>query len=137
MKTLWVNDNTGNKLTPIDPTTGKPGRSVSVTDPYNLYFTPDGKHAMVMAEALQRIDFRNPRTMRLQWSLHVPCRGVNHADFNADLSAFVVSCEYSGKLLLIPATGRTITSVLDLNTIKTPGATDPMTAMHGSGPPST
>ena len=54
---------------------------MSVADPYNLYFTPDGKHAVVMAEALKRIDFRNPRTMKLQWSLHVPCRGVNHADF--------------------------------------------------------
>jgi YVTN family beta-propeller protein len=134
LKTLWVNDNTGNRLTPIDPTTGKPGRSVSVADPYNLYFTPDGKHAIVMAEALQRIDFRDPRTMKLQWSLHVPCRGVNHADFTADLSAFVVSCEFSGKLLVVPTGGRKIASVIDLNAIKTPGATDPMTAMHGSGP---
>jgi YVTN family beta-propeller protein len=134
LRTLWVNDNTGNGLTPIDPVTGEPGRSVPVADPYNLYFTPDGKHAMVMAEALQRIDFRDPRTMKLEWSLHVPCRGVNHADFTADLSAFVVSCEFSGKLLVVPASGRKVTSAIDLNAIKTPGATDPMTAMHGSGP---
>jgi YVTN family beta-propeller protein len=134
LRTLWVNDNKGNMLTPIDPRTGRPGRSVRVDDPYNLYFSPDGKHAMVMAEARERIDFRDPHTMKLQRSLHVPCRGVNHADFTADLSTFVVSCEYSGKLLVVPASGARVAKVIDLNGIRTQGATDPMTAMHGGGP---
>jgi YVTN family beta-propeller protein len=134
LKTLWVNDNKGNMLTPIDPRTGKPGRSVPVDDPYNLYFSPDGKHAMVMAEARERIDFRDPHTMKLQRSLKVPCRGVNHADFTANLSTFVVSCEYSGKLLVIPAGGAKVAKVIDLNAIKTKGGTDPMVAMHGGGP---
>jgi YVTN family beta-propeller protein len=134
MKTLWVNDNKGNMLTPVDPLTGRPGHSVPVDDPYNLYFSPDGKHAIVMAEARERIDFRDPHTMKLQHSLHVPCRGVNHADFTADLTTFVVSCEYSGKLLVIPADGSRVASVIDLNKIATPGATDAMTAMHGGGP---
>jgi YVTN family beta-propeller protein len=134
LRTLWVNDNKGNMLTPVDPTTGKPGRSVPVDDPYNLYFSPDGKHAIVMAEARERIDFRDPHTMKLQRSLRVPCRGVNHADFTADLSAFLVSCEYSGDLLVVPASGTKVRAVIDLNTIRTPGATDAMTAMHGGGP---
>jgi YVTN family beta-propeller protein len=134
MKVLWVNDNSGNALTPIDPRTGRPGRSVPVDDPYNLYFSPDGKHAMVMAEARERIDFRDPHTMKLQRSLKVPCAGVNHADFTADLSAFLVSCEYSGKLLVVPADGSRVAKVVDLNGIRTPGATDPMKAMHGGGP---
>jgi YVTN family beta-propeller protein len=134
LKTLWVNDNKGNMLTPIDPRTGRPGRSVPVDDPYNLYFSPDGKHAMVMAEARERIDFRDPHTMRLQLSLHVPCRGVNHADFTADLSTFLVSCEYSGKLLVIPADGSKVRAVIDLNATPTPGASDPMAAMRGGGP---
>jgi len=134
MRTLWVNDNKGNALTPIDPATGRPGRSVPVDDPYNLYFSPDGKHAIVMAEARERIDFRDPHTMRLQHSLHIPCRGVNHADFTADLRTFLVSCEYSGKLLVVPADGSRVTSVIDLNGISTPGATDPMAAMMGGGP---
>ena len=134
MTTLWVNDNKGNMLTPINPATGRPGRSVPVDDPYNLYFSPDGRHAIVMAEARERIDFRDPHTMKLQRSLHVPCRGVNHTDFTADLRTFVVSCEYSGKLLVIPANGARVASVIDLNAIATPGATDPMTAMKGGGP---
>ena len=101
LKTLWVNDDLGNDLVPINPRTGRPGRPVPVADPYNLYFTPDGAHALVMAERLHRIDVRDPHTMALQRSLPVPCDGLNHADYSADQSFFVASCEFSGKLLVI------------------------------------
>ncbi|MEH3077010.1 MAG: YncE family protein, partial [Quadrisphaera sp.] len=127
-KTLWVNDDLSNDLYPIDPTTGKPGAKVAVDDPYNLYFTPDGSSAMVMAERLRRIDFRDPHTMALQHSLPVPCGGVNHADFSADGSFFLASCEFSGKLLVIPTDGSAVRSVIDLNAVATPGANDPMAA---------
>src|SRR3954451_23378575 len=84
LKTLWVNNDQGNSLTRIDPRTGKRRRTVKVTDPYNLYFTPDGRYALVMAERLMRIDFRDPHSMRLRHTLAVPtCPGVNHADFTA------------------------------------------------------
>ena len=53
LKTLWVDNDEGNSLTPIDPRTGRPGRPVPVTDPYNLYFTPDGRYAIVVAERLR------------------------------------------------------------------------------------
>src|SRR3954454_3495269 len=134
LKVLWVNDNSGNALTPIDPRTGRQGRSVPVDDPYTLYFSPDGKHAMVMAEARRRIDFRDPHTMKLQRSLKVPCRGVNHADFTADLTTCLGSCESSCKLLVIPGSGARVMRVIDLNRFSTPGGTDPMTAMRGGGP---
>ena len=98
---LWVNNTDGYSLTPISPKTGKPGRAVPVADPYNLYFTPDGKNAMVMAEALNRIDFRNSHTMRLRYSMPVPCAGINHLDFTADGRYAVSSCEFSAKLLWI------------------------------------
>jgi YVTN family beta-propeller protein len=42
LKTLWVNDNKGNYLTPIDPMTATAKPDVYVHDPYNLYFTPNG-----------------------------------------------------------------------------------------------
>ncbi len=55
LKTLWVANNSEKRgkgsLTPIDPKTGKPGKDVKVIDPYNMYFTPDGKSAIVVAEA--------------------------------------------------------------------------------------
>ena len=76
LRMLYVDNDRGNSLTPIDPRTGRPtGRTLSVADPYNLYFTPDGRSAIVVAERLQRLDFRNPTTFRLQQSLAVPCRG--------------------------------------------------------------
>jgi len=81
---LWVNNTTGDSLTPIDPRTGRPAPPVPVADPYNLYFTPDGQHALVMAEARSRIDFRDPHSMRLRHSMHIPAAGVNHMDFTAD-----------------------------------------------------
>jgi YVTN family beta-propeller protein len=95
---------------------------VSVTDPYNMYFTPDGRSAMIMSERLRRIDFRDPHTMRLQHSLPVPCKGVNHADFTADRSVFVASCEFSGSLIVAPVNGRRVLKVINLNRIHTPGA---------------
>ena len=59
-------------LTPIDPATGKPGTTIPVDDPYNLYFTPDGKSAIVVAEAKLRLDLRDPHSMALQSSIEVP-----------------------------------------------------------------
>src|SRR5947208_2853822 len=96
LKTLWVNNNglrgPQGSLTPIDPRTGKPGQPIAVEDPYNLYFTPDGGSAIVVAERLERLDFRDPHTMALQGSLPTPgCAGVNHADFALDGKLFYVA----------------------------------------------
>lgn len=114
LKTLWVNSDQGNALTPIDPATGKPGTPVPVDDPYNLYFTPDGKYAVVMAERLKRIDFRDPQTMALKHSLAVPCAGVNHADFSADGRYFIVSCEFSGQILKVDTEKQELIGTIDL-----------------------
>lgn len=114
LKTLWVNNDLGNTLTPINPATGQFGKPVSVHDPYNLYFTPDGKSAVVMAEADREIVFRDPHTMAVQYTLHVPCAGVNHADFSPDGSYFIASCEFSGQLLKIDTVKHTILGVINL-----------------------
>jgi YVTN family beta-propeller protein len=112
LKTLWVLDDKGNSLTKIDPATGKKGETVPVQDPYNLYFTPNGEYAIVVAEALHRLDFRDPHTMNLKYSLPVPCDGVNHLDFSPDGRYLVASCEFSGKLLKIDVTSRTVLATL-------------------------
>ena len=118
LKTLWVNSDLGNTLTPIDPRTGRPGQPVPVEDPYNLYFTPDGRFAIVMAERLRRIDFRDPHTMRLIHSMPVPCAGVNHADFSADGRYFIASCEFSGQVLKVDTVRQQLVGTLTLS----PGA---------------
>ncbi|WP_043263532.1 surface antigen [Streptomyces sp. CT34] len=101
MKTLWVNNDRGHDLTPIDPATGKAGKPVKVHDPYNLYFTPDGKYAVVMASMDKQLVFRDPHTMKVRKALPVNCAGVNHADFSPDGKYFIVSCEFSGELLKV------------------------------------
>ena len=101
LKTLWVNDNKGNYLTPINPKTVTAQKDVYVHDPYNLYFTPNGKYAVVMAEADKQIVFRDPHTMAIKKTLNVPCDGVNHADWTADGNQFVATCEFTGKLILV------------------------------------
>ena len=101
LKTLWVANNgarrSSGSLTPIDPKTGKPGSTIPVDDPYNLYFTPDGKSAIVVAERHKRLDFRDPQTMALQQSIEAPsCSGINHADFSIDGRYAIFTCEFRG-----------------------------------------
>ncbi len=101
LRTLWVNNDVGNSLTPIDPATGKAGKAVDVHDPYNLYFTPDGKYAVVMASLDRQLVFRDAHTMAVRKAVPVSCYGVNHADFSPDGRYFIVSCEFSGELLKV------------------------------------
>ncbi|MFI9243084.1 beta-propeller fold lactonase family protein [Streptomyces sp. NPDC053086] len=101
LKTLWVNNDLGNTLTPIDPRTGRAGAPVDVHDPYNLYFTPDGKYAVVMASMDRQLVFRDAHTMKVVKALPVSCYGVNHADFSIDGRYFIVSCEFSGEILKV------------------------------------
>jgi YVTN family beta-propeller protein len=101
LRTLWINSDQGNALTPIDPLTGKVGTPVPVDDPYNLYFTPDGKYAMVMAEAKKQIVFRDPHTLAVKKTINVSCSGINHVDFSPDGRYFIASCEFSGDLIKV------------------------------------
>ena len=136
LRHLWVSSDTGNQLTPLNPRTGRLGHPRHVADPYNLYFSPDGRNALVMAERLRRIDVRDPRTLRLRRSLRVPCSGLNHADVTADLRYMVVSCEFSGKLVVTDADAHRVVKVIDLNHRHTRGASTSMrgpSAMRGKG----
>lgn len=101
LKTLWVNNDVGDSLTAIDPATGKAGKTVDVSDPYNLYFTPNGTYAIVMASMDRELVFRDAHTMKTAKTVPVSCAGVNHADFSADGRYFIVSCEFSGELLKV------------------------------------
>lgn len=119
LKTLWVANNaegrTDGSLTPIDPKTGRPGLAIAVDDPYNMYFTPDGRSAIVVAEMLKRLDFRNPHTMALQSSLATPqCAGINHADFSIDGRYAIFTCEFSGGLVKIDLVKRRVLGYLKL-----------------------
>jgi YVTN family beta-propeller protein len=113
LKKVWVLDNQSNDLIQIDPVTGTAGPKVPVDDPYNLYFTPDGSDAIVVAEKRQRLDFRDPVTMALRSSLSVNgCKGINHADYSADFSYMLVTCEFAGAVAKIDMRNRTVAGFL-------------------------
>ena len=114
LKTLYVTNDTGNSLTAINPKTGAPGRTIPVEDPYNMYFTPDGKRAIVVAERMHRLDFRDAHTFALRKSVTVACSGVDHMDFSADGSYAIASCEFSGQLVKIDLAHERVLGTLDL-----------------------
>lgn len=112
LKTLWVLNNSGNTLTPIDPDTGKPKAQIPVKDPYNLYFTPDGKYAIVVAESLKRFDFVDPQTMKLVDTVPVQCKGINHMEFTVDGRYAIATCEFSGQLVKLDLSERKVVGYL-------------------------
>jgi YVTN family beta-propeller protein len=131
LRTLWVANNAENtklgSLTPIDPRTGRPGAALKVDDPYNMYFTPDGKSAIIVAEAYKRLDFRDPHTMAMQSSLEVPqCKGINHADFSIDGRYAIFTCEFMGTVAKIDLVNR---KVLGYTQVIQPGR--PTTVVKG------
>jgi YVTN family beta-propeller protein len=110
LKTLYVtadyvpsNGGAGSgSLTPIDPVKGAPGQKIPIDDPYNLYFTPDGRYAIVVAEARKRLNFYDPHTWKLHRSLSVPgCAGVDHLDFTADGRTLLASCEFADAVIAV------------------------------------
>src|SRR5690242_361883 len=111
MRILYVTNDLANSLTPINPMTGRPsGKNIAVDDPYNMYYTPDGQYAIVVAEARQNLDFRDPKTFALRHRVHVNCAGVDHIDFAATGAYLIASCEFGGQLVRV-----------DLHTLKIVG----------------
>ncbi|MEJ8835320.1 YncE family protein [Ramlibacter sp. AN1133] len=120
LQVLWVANNaegrTDGSLTPIDPRTGRPGPSVPVDDPYNMYWSPDGRYAIVVAEAYKRLDFRDAATMRLVYSIETPdCGGINHADFSIDGTHALFTCEFDGGLTKVDLVNRRVVGTIKLS----------------------
>jgi YVTN family beta-propeller protein len=120
LQTLWVTNNAENtdkgSLSAINPKTGKVERTVRVDDPYNMYFSPDGKSAIVVEEAKKRLAFREPQSMKLQYYIQAPqCAGINHADFSIDGRFVIFTCEFSGGLAKIDLVERKVLAYLKLS----------------------
>ncbi len=117
MKTLYASDDTGNHLTPFDPRTGLPGASIPVTDPYNLYFTPDGRSAISVAEARRQLVFYDPHTWAVQQTLATPdCKGIDHSDVTPDGRTAVFTCEFDGRVAVVDLVGRRVLRTIDMPT---------------------
>ena len=114
LKTLWVLNDLGDSLTQIDPSNGMKGKTIKIKDPYNMYYTPDGKFAIVVAERIHQLHFRDAKTMSLVKQLTVPCRGVDHIDFSANGRYLIASCEFSGQVVKVDVASQTVIGTLDL-----------------------
>jgi len=121
LQTLYVNNMNGATLTVIDPRTQKPVDTRSVPFPYNLYYTPDGTKAIVVADYLgasmvadNGLYFYNRETWELLKFVNVPWPGVNHLDFSADGSFLLVSCESTGFVVKVDTRAMTIDGAFEV-----------------------
>lgn len=101
MSSLMVNVMDSNRLAVIDIHSGRIAHSIPAAVPYNLYFSPDGTKAIVAAEYFNRLDFYDIVTWEPLRRLQIPGRGVDHADFSADGSFLMVSCEFGGEFVKV------------------------------------
>jgi YVTN family beta-propeller protein len=114
LRHLYVDNPGTNRLDVIDPQTAKLGRRIKVASPYNLYFTPDGTKAIVVAESLDRLDVYELPAWRLAHRISTPDRGIDHLDFSADGSYLLASTEFSGTVLRVDLVSMAVTGRLRL-----------------------
>jgi YVTN family beta-propeller protein len=113
LRWLYVDVSASSQLAVINPMTGKPtGRVIKNIDhPYNLYFTPDGTKAIVAAEYINRLDFRDPHTWRLIKGVPIP-GGIDHLDFSADGRYLMIGTEFAGNVYKVDVRRMRVTGVV-------------------------
>jgi len=115
LKKLYSTNDLANSLTPFDPRTGRPaGPNIAVDDPYNMYFTPGGAEAVVVAEAREQLEFYDAHSFAPHTVVHVDCAGLDHADFTADGRFMLVSCEFAHRLVRIDLATHSVVGYVDL-----------------------
>lgn len=119
LRRLWATDRANGLLIPLGPRSGRQGRPARVTAPTGLYFTPDGRDALVLARRPDRIDVRDPRTMAPRGSAPLPC-AAGHADFTPDGAFLVATCTAAGLLTRVDLASRAVSG-----TVRLPGGARP------------
>lgn len=98
---LYVSNYFSTELTVLDARSGAILSPISAPLAYNLYFTPDGSKAVVMAEEYSRMDFYDRRTWQLLRQVPIPFAGIDHADFSAGGRYLLATTEYAGVLVKV------------------------------------
>ena len=118
---LYVSNMNGATLTVIDPETQDAIETMQVPFPYNLFFTPDGSKAIVVADYLgidmvadNGLYFYDRETWELIKFVQVPWPGVNHLDFSPDGSYLMVTTESAGAVVKIDTTSLEILGTVDV-----------------------
>ena len=118
---LYVSNMNGASLTVIDPETEEVTDTMQVPFPYNVFFTPDGSKAIIVADYLgidmvadNGLYFYDRETWELIKFVQVPWPGVNHLDFSADGSYLMVTTESAGAVVKIDTTTLEILGSVDV-----------------------
>jgi YVTN family beta-propeller protein len=115
MTALYATDDVGNVIRRIDPITGLPGDTIPVADPYNMYFTPDGKYAISVAEDLRSLIWYDPVTWQEVDRVQYPdCQGLDHGDFTPDGKVAVFSCEFAGRVAVVDMQTHQLIRMIDM-----------------------
>ncbi|MGI8613941.1 MAG: beta-propeller fold lactonase family protein [Nocardioidaceae bacterium] len=121
LRTLYADASAADRLVAINPRTARVERRIPVRRPYNVYFTPDGRRAVVMVEQHDAIRYVDPHTFQgPPGRQYRGCVGPNHLDFSANGRFFVVTCEFSGTLLKISTLTHRLLGSIDLGATSMP-----------------
>ncbi|WUI00563.1 YncE family protein [Spirillospora sp. NBC_00431] len=120
LRRLWAADRSRGVLVPVGPRGGGTSRPVAVAGATGLYFTPDGRDALVLARRPRRVDIRDAATMLPKASVPMPC-APGHADFTLDGSALVTTCAAAGVIARVHLAARRVTGTIRLPDGARPG----------------
>jgi YVTN family beta-propeller protein len=97
---LLVGDSAGNEMLFLDPVTFAVKRRMTIADPYQLGFSPDGKFLVVTGIARGQVDVYDSKTTTLV--KRFPLKSMpSHLDFSPDSSTVYVSLQGSGRAAAI------------------------------------
>lgn len=120
LKKLWVVSHTEGRpegsLTALDPASGKLGASVAVTAPHNLYWSPDGRHAIVVVRAHKRLELREATAMGLVHAIPMPdCDGLSHAEVSISGRFAAFTCEDGGAVSKVDLVNRRVVDTIKVS----------------------
>jgi YVTN family beta-propeller protein len=107
-RSLLVGDTAGNAIFFFDPRTGDLQKQMTVSDPYQLVFSPDGRYLTVAGLARAQIDIYDAATMQLLHRVPAP-KMPSHINYSPDSARVFVSLQGTDSLVAIAtATGKTL-----------------------------
>ena len=97
---LLVGDTAGNEMLFLNPTTGDVEKRMTISDPYQFGFSPDGKWLVVNGLLRNQIDIYDAATMQLAGRIHVSSM-PSHLNFSPDSRTAYVSLQSSNSVVAI------------------------------------
>ncbi|MBN8892978.1 MAG: YncE family protein [Rhodospirillales bacterium] len=114
---LLVGDTSANTLFHLNPNTGEIVQRTPMSDPYQLWFGPGGRHLVVTALAVEHVDIYDGKTLQLLKRLRLPTM-PSHISFAPDGNTVFVSLQSNGRLVGIDL--RTLTTSWQVSVGKAP-----------------